>query len=154
MADEVAIEARWELSNAGFSHPHRERLIALAFRVAALVAPGFDPSHEKQKISDTWDAEEYGGTFSTDTYRMGDAERGVEVVETVFDPSDGIAPFSAGATITAYGLPEGCALTLEGSFYAPMTERPNPARLPAPRCPRLPWPRSGICCGGSSARHQ
>jgi hypothetical protein len=131
MPEGVPIEAHWELSNKGFHHPNRDRLIDLAVRLAALIAPGFAPPRQRHPLAYTAETEEYGGYYSSETYRLGDDTHGLEVVETVFDPHDGIAPYSAGATITAYGLPDGAALRLEGSFYAPLTGQPNPVRLVA-----------------------
>ncbi len=45
-----------------------------------------------------------------------------------------MTPFEAATEIRVYGLPDGCALALTGTFIAPLYGRPNPASLEA----RLP----------------
>jgi hypothetical protein len=130
-----AMKARWDLSNDGYAEPNRRLLINLAFRLAALVQPGFAPARTRHPIAGTSDEDDYGGTLTTPVYRLGDETRGLEVTDRVSDAHDGMTPFEATTEIRVYGLPEGCALALTGTFIAPLYGRPNPvsleARLPA-----------------------
>jgi len=129
-----AVKARWDLSNAGYAEPNRRLLIDLAFRLAALVQPGFAPPRTRHPVAGTTAEDDYGGTLTTAVYRLGDETRGLEVTDTVSDAHDGMTPFEAATEIRVYGLPDGCALALTGSFIAPLYDRPNPASLDA----RLP----------------
>jgi hypothetical protein len=136
-----AVKARWDLSNAGYAEPNRRLLIDLAFRLAALVPPGFAPSRTRQPISYSTVEDDYGGTLTTAVYRLGDAARGLDVTDRVSDAHDGMTPFAAATEIRVYGLPDGCALALTGSFTAPLYGQPNPAsldaRLPAAAVPAI-----------------
>jgi hypothetical protein len=129
-----AMKARWDLSNDGYAEPNRRLLIDLAFRLAALVQPGFAPPRTRHPVSSTTDEDDYGGTLATTIYRLGDATRGLDVTDRVSDAHDGMTPFEAATEIRVYGLPDGCALALTGTFIAPLYGRPNPASLEA----RLP----------------
>jgi hypothetical protein len=138
-----AVKARWDLSNAGYAEPNRRLLIDLAFRLAALVQPGFAPARIRQPVAGTTDEDDYGGTLTTAVYRLGDAARGLEVTDRVSDAHDGMTPFEAATEIRAYGLPDGCALALTGTFIAPLYGQPNPASLEA----RLPAATVPIVAG-------
>ena len=128
------VKARWDLSNQGYVEPNRRLLTDLAFRLAALAQPGFVPPRTRQPVSSTYDEDDYGGSLSTEVYRLGDAARGFEITDTVSDAHDGMTPFDAATAIRVYGLPDGYALALRGTFTAPLYGRPNPASLDA----RLP----------------
>ena len=128
------VTARWDLSNEGYAEPNRRLLINLAFRLAALVQPGFAPARTRHPIAGTSDEDDYGGTLTTAVYRLGDGVRGLEVTDRVSDAHDGMTPFEAATEIRVFGLPDGCALALTGTFIAPLYGRPNPASLEA----RLP----------------
>jgi hypothetical protein len=138
-----AVKARWDLSNDGYAEPNRRLLIDLAFRLAALVQPGFAPPRTRQPIASTYDEDDYGGSLSTAVYRLGDEARGLEITDTVSDAHDGMTPSEAGTEIRVYGLPDGCALALIGIFIAPLYGQPNPASLDA----RLPAATVPIVAG-------
>ena len=143
MGDEPfrTVQARWNLSSDGYAEPNRRLLIDLAFRLAALVQPGFAPSRTRQPISYSTVEDDYGGTLTTVIDRLGDAARGLDVTDRVSDAHDGMTPFAAATEIRVYGLPDGCALALTGAFTAPLYGLPNPAsqdaRLPGATVPAV-----------------
>jgi len=136
-----AVKASWDLANEEYAEPNRRLLIDLAFRLAALMQPGFAPPRTRHPGAGMTDEDDYGGTLTTVVYRLGDETRGLEVTDRVSDAHDGMTPFEATTEIRVYGLPDGCALALTGSFIAPLYGRPNPAnlaaRLPAAAVPAL-----------------
>ncbi len=115
------LTARWELPSGGPDEPRRRQLIELAFRLAGVVQPGFAPPRTRQEVSSTSRTdEEMGGYYSTVVYRLGDAERGVEITERVMDPQDGMTPFESSTEIEVYGLPDGWRVGLSGYFTPPL----------------------------------
>jgi hypothetical protein len=128
------VKARWDLSNDGYAEPNRRLLIDLVFRLAALVQPGFALQSTRQPVAGTTVEDDYGGTLTTGVYRLGDVAQGLEVTDRISDAHDGMTPFDAATEIRVYGLPDGCALALTGTFTAPLYGQPNPASLDA----RLP----------------
>ena len=128
------LKATWDLSNDGYAEPNRRVLMALAVRLAAILRPGFAPAGAKQPISSDYAVDDYGGSLSTQVYRLGTGESSLEITDTVSSANDGMTPFEAGTTIQVGGLPDSYTLVLSGTFIAPLYGVPNPVRLQA----RLP----------------
>lgn len=125
------LKAHWTLSNEGFVEPNRRILLDLAFRLLAILLPRTRLVRTWQPVSSRYDNDEYGGSLSTVVYRLGDEKHGLEVSDSISDARDGMTPYGAGSVITLYGLPDGWALELIGSFIAPLYGRPNPMSLKA-----------------------
>lgn len=125
------LDASWELPPDGFTSGDRRELIAFAFRLAALLVPGFPTEGAKQIVSRSSQELDYGGYASDENYTLGDAMRGLTVNERVTDPSDGMTPYSMAFTITAYGLPPNIRMVIYGASLAPMMMQPSQGWLKA-----------------------
>jgi hypothetical protein len=131
------VKAQWETPSEGPDEPRRRHLIDLAFRLAKLVQPTFDPARTRHEVSSKMEEdEEWGGVYSTRVYCIGDEERGARISEWSMNPQDGMTPIESSIEISVYGIPDGWTLALTGSFTPPMRGPSQPmsveARVPAP----------------------
>lgn len=89
-------------------------LLDLARRAAQILAPGFDPGEREIERRQTEEDLGEGWRCYTKTGRYGEEERGFtfEEEETITGDSYTPQPHKLVRSVTAYGLPESCALSL------------------------------------------
>lgn len=144
------VRLSWDLP--GDSYSLRGLELASSIReLAGALSPGFDPPEQVHSRAPGESRElDMGEWTSATTTRLGDAQRGFEIVDQLSGISDGLTPGWRSVTIRAYGLPPGTTLEVSASLMSPAYGRPDVAHLRATG----PKDRITALAALAHARHQ